>query len=442
MEIRLPRLGEGADSGTVASIFVKVGDQVRKDQPLLELESEKAVASIPAPLAGTVTAIHVRDGDAIKVGQLIVSLADDSAAVQSAAAPRVIDATVGDEEPESPPVLRGPAVPPAPVEDPPLPTGDAPLTGPMPAASPSIRRIARDLGIDLRRVKGSEHGGRVVMEDLRRYVQRLQQTAFTPKPHASAGTPSVKHQPATVDFTKWGPVQVKKMTTLRKTISQKMVEAWTTIPHVTQFDEADVTAVLALRKKYVDAYTQRGTRLTLTSFALKAVVATLQKHPIFNASVDDAAGEIVYKDYYHIGIAVDTEHGLIVPVIRDADKKHMVQLSIDLNDLALRTRDRKVSLEEMQGGTFSISNQGGIGSGHFTPIINKPEVAILGIGQGVTRVISRKAVVTGNGVDHRTMLPLSLSYDHRVIDGADAARFMVDLVQAFEQFNEDLLKVM
>ena len=200
----------------------------------------------------------------------------------------------------------------------------------MPAASPSIRRIARDLGIDLRRVKGSEHGGRVVIEDLRRYVQRLQQMAFAAKAPAPAGPLTVKPQPPSVDFSKWGPVQIKKMTTLRRTISQKMVESWTTIPHVTQFDEADITNVLALRKQYVEGYAQRGARLTLTSFALKAVVATLKRHPIFNASVDDAAGEIIYKDYIHIGIAVDTEHGLIVPVIRDADKKDMVQLSVEL----------------------------------------------------------------------------------------------------------------
>ena len=225
------------------------------------------------------------------------------------------------------------------------------------------------------------------------------------------------------------------MTTLRRTISNKMAESWTTIPHVTQFDEADVTDLLKLRKKYSAAYEKKKAHLTLTSFALKAVVETLKKHPMFNASMDEASGEIVYKEYYHIGIAVDTEQGLIVPVIRDVDKKSMMQLSAELQQLAERTRQRKVSLEEMQGGTFTISNQGGIGSAQFTPIINKPEVAILGMGRGSEKLVIRKGKQT-----KRIMLPLGLSYDHRLIDGANAARFMVDLVAAFEQFSESQMR--
>jgi len=304
-----------------------------------------------------------------------------------------------------------------------------------------MRKMARDLGIDLRRVRGSERGGRIVMDDVRRYIQRLQQMAFQQQGRMPAlaardeAPRPAKPAPESVDFSKWGSVRKEKLSTLRKTISNKMAESWTTIPHVTQFDSADVTDILKLRKKYSAAYEKKKAHLTLTSFALKAVVDTLKKHPVFNASMDEATGEIVYKDYYHIGIAVDTEQGLIVPVIKDVDKKSMLQLSAELHELAERTRDRKVSLEEMQGGTFTISNQGGIGSAHFTPIINKPQVAILGMGRGSEKLVVRKGKTA-----KRVLLPLGLSYDHRLIDGANAARFMVDLVAAFEQFSESNMR--
>ncbi|HSQ76325.1 MAG TPA: 2-oxo acid dehydrogenase subunit E2, partial [Bacteroidota bacterium] len=371
MEIRLPRLGEGADSGTVASIFVKIGDRLAKDQAILELESEKAVASIPSPAEGVVSAIHVKEGDVIKVGQLLVSLGEGSGAASGdKSADRPIDARVGDEEPEqvAPPVE-------APVQPVAVPAAGGaailePVSGPVPPASPTVRKIARDLGIDLRRVRGSEAGGRVVLEDVRRYVQWLQETALKPAPAlagATAATPAAVPVPV-IDFSRWGPVQVKRMTTLRKTISTKMAESWNRVPHVTQFDDADITGILALRKKYVTAYEKQGVRLTLTSFALRAVVNALRKHPLFNASMQEATGEIVFKEYYHIGLAVDTEHGLLVPVVRDVDKKNLVELSRDVQDLADRARDRKLAIEEMQGGTFSISNQGGIGGGAFTPI--------------------------------------------------------------------------
>ena len=457
MDVRLPRLGEGADSGTVASIFVKEGDQITKDQPILELESEKAVASIPSPASGTVTKLHIKEGDEIKVGQMIVSLDEGRApAVSAPGKTRDVAAEVSVEmerssrEEEMTPgdVTRGDAQTEAPeevreieenrAEDMELP---APTDGgAAPTASPSLRKMARELGIDLRRVRGSERGGRIVLEDVRRYIQRLQQVADQQqrKPAAAPSQAPQLHRPASeqVDFSKWGPVHKEKITMLRRTISNKMVESWTTIPHVTQFDEADVTDILKLRKKYAPGYEKKKAHLTLTSFVLKAVVETLKNHPMFNASMDEASGEIVYKDYYHIGIAVDTEQGLIVPVIRDVDKKSMMQLSAELQELAERTRERKVSLEEMQGGTFTISNQGGIGSGQFTPIIYKPQDAILGMGRGAEKLILRK----GKSVK-RTMLPLGLSYDHRLIDGANAARFMVDLVGALEGFSEGLLKV-
>ena len=455
MDVRLPRLGEGADSGVVATVFVKEGDQVKKDQPVLELESEKAVASIPAPAAGTVSKIFVKEGDEIKVGGLILILSENGAAGATganggaAAAPRTaalpdtaplraIDASVGDEASGETSIDVLPTAPPP--SAPALP-GSSPRAaasasfpvvhpqGAPPPASPSLRKIARELGIDLHRVPGSERGGRIVMSDLRAYVTRIQQAALT----QAAGAPRIAQvaPPAApvapkVNFAAWGPVTPQKMTTLRKAISRKMAESWTTVPHIAQFDEIDVTDLLALRKKYAAKYEAKKAHLTLTSFALRAVVRTLRKHPRFNASLYEAAGEIILKQYFHIGIAVDTEQGLIVPVLRNVDQKSIFELSVELHELAERTRLRKVALEEMQGGTFTISNQGGIGSGHFTPIINTPEVAILGMGKGAVQPVVREGKTA-----QRTLMPVTLSYDHRVNDGADAARFMVDLAKEF-----------
>jgi len=432
MEVRLPRLGEGADSGIVASIFVKEGDQVKKEQPILELESEKAVASIPSPASGTVSKLYIKEGDQIKVGALILSLTEEGV-VAPPPVPR-IDTSVGDEEEEN--------VSPTPVAVSPGLQGLTELSGPTeapfaaqgpPVASPSIRKMARELGIDLSRVRGSERGGRIVLADVRRYLQSLQKAVQQTQVSAATSAPSAAPQ---VDFAKWGSVERKKMTTIRTTISNRMVASWTTIPHITQFDEADVTEVLALQKKYAARYEKQKAHLTLTAFVLEAIVPVLKKYQQFNASIDEGTQEIIYKNYIHIGIAVDTEQGLIVPVIRNVDKKSLLEIARELNELAERARQRKIALEEMQGGSFTISNQGGIGSGHFTPIVNKPEVAILGLGRGLV-----KMVVMGKQVQRRTMLPLSLSYDHRIIDGADAARFMVDLVQAFENFEEADVKI-
>ena len=440
MDVRLPRLGEGADSGVIATVFVREGDQVKKDQPVLELESEKAVATIPSPAAGTVTRVAVKEGDEIKVGSLILVLTEDGAGAGAAAPPsaRAIDASVGDEVPEETAidVNTGPAAPPPGVPLTPAGQSVFPVVhsaGAPPPASPSLRKIARELGIDLYRVRGSERGGRIVMADLRAYVQNVQRLALEGRPAAAppAGTREVRPSPPGVDYSQWGPVTKQKMTTLRRSISRKMVESWTTVPHITQFDEADVTDLLALRKKYAPKYESKKAHLTLTSFALRAVVAALKKHPSFNASIDEGAGEIVIKNYFHIGIAVDTEQGLIVPVLRNVDTKSMFQLSSELHEIAEKTRARKVSLEEMQGGTFTISNQGGIGSGHFTPIVNTPEVAILGIGRSAVKPVVREGKVV-----QRTMMPLALSYDHRVNDGADAARFIVDLVKEFESIKD------
>jgi pyruvate dehydrogenase E2 component (dihydrolipoamide acetyltransferase) len=429
MDVKLPNLGEGADSGTVVNLFVKEGDQVAKDQPILELENEKAVATIPSTAAGTVAKVFVKTGDKISVGARLVSLTGGEGAAPAAAKPAA-DAP----KPKAKAAAPAPEPEPEQEEDASAESAEAveKSNGEI-AASPSIRKLARDLGIDLARVRGSARGGRVTIEDVRAYIQRLQKLAAQPK--STGGAPG-KPAAESIDFSKWGSVTKKPLSPLRQVIARRMTENWNAIPHVTQFDDADITNLLAVRKKYVAAYEKMGARLTVTSFILKAVAETLKKHPYLNSSLDEVTQEIVLKEYVHLGIAVDTEAGLIVPVLRDADKKDLVQLSKELEELATKARERKVSGEDLKGGTFTISNQGGIGGGHFTPIINKREVAILGLGKGAT-----KAVVRENKIEPRTILPVALSYDHRVIDGGAAARFIVDLVKAIENFDENLVKI-
>jgi len=391
------------------------------------LENEKAVAPIPAPAAGVVGQIRVKEGERVAVGQTLLTLTESGA-------PSAPGPSSASSKPASTPAMPAAAVPtPAPSPAALEAVLGPPLDGAAPPASPEIRRIARELGIDLRRVRGSESGGRVVMADLRGYVARLHALAAQPKGASGGATrPAIE----SVDFSKWGPVTRKSLSPLRNTIARRMVENWNSIPHVTQFDEADITALMELRKQFAADYEKRGARLTLTCFALKAVVTALRKHPIFNASLDEATGEVVFKDYFHIGLAVDTEQGLLVPVIRDVDKKSLFQLSKDVQELADKARDRKVTLDEMRGGTFTISNQGGIGGAHFTPIVNKPEVAIVGLGRGAL-----KAVVKEKQIQQRLMMPVAISYDHRLIDGGTAARFCVDLMAAFEAFAAADLKV-
>lgn len=427
MDIKLPSLGEGADSGTVVNVFVKEGDAIRKDQSILELENEKAVASIPCPTDGIVTKIFVKVGDKINVGQRLLSLAGAEARGPSEGQPLVAKAAAPASSAKTLVEFKA-----AGAEEPEIPEEEAhPISGAPPAASPTIRKLAQDLGIDLRRVTGSERGGRIVLADLKAYVQRLENLA-APAKSKTKTEPATKPAVEPIDFSKWGPVSRKALSSLRKVISRRMAENWTTIPHVTQFDEADVTALHELRKKHAPAYEQKGARLTLTPFVLKALVSALQKHPIFNSSLDEASDEIVFKNYYHIGIAVDTEAGLIVPVLRNADQKSLLDLSKELEELARKARDRKVSADELKGGTFTISNQGGIGGAHFTPIVNKPEVAILGLGRSVWKPVVREQQIIS-----RLMLPLALSYDHRVIDGGSAARFVGELVKTLESFTEE-----
>jgi pyruvate dehydrogenase E2 component (dihydrolipoamide acetyltransferase) len=417
MDVTVPKLGEGADSGIVVGVLVKEGDQVTEGQTVIELENEKAVAPIPSPASGTVAKIRVKEGDKISVGQIILTLGDSGRAGTEAAKESAVGETPAPKIPDRAGAEKK--------ED----TGEMAPARPEAgiAAGPAVRKLSRELGIDLTRVRGSEAGGRVLMADVRAYLQRLQKIEGRTGNAAPAEA---------VDFSRWGPISKKPLSQLRKVIGRRMSESWASVPRVTQFDEADITALMESRKRHQAAYEADGARLTLTPITLKALVAILKKHPIFNASLDEAAGEIVFKEYYHIGVAVDTDAGLLVPVVRDVDRKTVLQLAKEVEDLASRARERKLSPDEMKGGTFTISNQGGIGGGHFTPIVNKPEVAILGLGRG-----ELKAVVKDKQIVQRLMLPVAVSYDHRVIDGGAAARFTTDLVRTLEDFPEDEIKI-
>lgn len=433
MDVKLPQLAEGVESGTVVSILVSEGQEIKKDQAFMELETQKAVGSIPAPASGVVTKIHVNQGMEVTVGQTLISIDTGTAATasQPAAKPSQNSATTATSPPPPPPSSHQaqPASPNA---------GAATAnyryeskSDAAPPAPPSIRRIARELDIDLTRVRGSETGGRITLADLRGYIQRLQQIAFQGAPRPTTSQEARSTPSEAVDFAKWGAVRREKLSPLRRTVSRRMVESWTRIPKIDQFADADITALLALRKKHAGAYDKKGAHLTLTSFLLSVLGRVLKRHPGANSSLDEATLEIVYKDYFHIGVAVDTEGGLIVPILRDVDKKNLFQLSTELHALTERTRQRKISVQELQGGTFTISNQGSIGGDHFTPIVYAPQVAILGVGQG-----KAKPVAWDGKIAIRTILPLCLAYDHRVLDGADAVRFLKDVISGLESFDE------
>jgi pyruvate dehydrogenase E2 component (dihydrolipoamide acetyltransferase) len=429
MDVKLPKLGEGADSGVVVGIFVKEGDTIAKDQTILELENEKAVASIPSTGSGVVEKVHVKAGDRISAGQKILTLAGGATA--PAAAPVPAAAPKPAPKKTAPKVVQAEAV-----DDEPVAEAADEIVNENPVASPSIRRAAHDFGIDLRKIVGSANGGRIVAEDVQQYIARLIRAAARPAAKVSAEAAPAKPAPVQIDFAQFGPILKKPVTPLRKVIARRMSESCNTVARVTQFDDIDFTKLGELRKKYAAAYEAKGVKLTLTPFVLKAVAATLKAHPIFNSSLDEVANEIILKEYVHLGIAVDTEQGLMVPVLRDVDKKSMLDLAKELETLAAKARDRKISADEMKGGTFTISNQGAIGGAHFTPVVNLPEVAILGLGRG-----AMKPVVRDGQIVARLLTPVALSYDHRVIDGGSAARFTVDLVKAFENFDEAVVKI-
>jgi pyruvate dehydrogenase E2 component (dihydrolipoamide acetyltransferase) len=468
----LPELGENISAGDVLRILVKPGDTLTKDQPVLELETDKATIEVPSSVAGTVKEIKVKQGDKVKVGQAILSVEDGAGAkpaaekdasgkaagapkqanAGTAPAPKPADDEVPDMQPDVQAQNQSTRPDKAGVKDPgvgpqaedgeqarPAQQVDrtnvvdinrgarataepAALETPPAPAAPSVRRMARELGVDINEVPGTGTAGRISVDDVKAHAKRL-----------VAGSRSGGGAAASVplpDFSRWGAVERQAMRAVRRKTAEHLSAAWATIPHVTQFDLADITGLEELRKKYAKQVEAAGGNLTVTAIAVKVVAAALRVFPQFNASIDMAADEIILKKYVNIGVAVDTDRGLLVPVIRDADQKNIVQLSVELAQLSEKARTRKISLEEMQGGCFSISNLGGIGGTYFTPIVNAPEVAILGISRARMEPVFSKE--TGQFVP-RFMLPLSLSYDHRVIDGADGIRFLRWVAEAMEQ---------
>ena len=436
MDVKIPFLGDGINTVTVLSLAVAVGDTVKKDQTVLELETDKAVAPVPSPADGKVEKILVSAGAKVGPGTLVLVLSNGTAAASAApasvnvAAPQLAPAPAGSVSSTSTSTITTTlgAIGSYSYES---------KSGAAAPAAPSIRQMAMQMGLDLNRVKGSGNGGRITLEDVRAHLSQLQYLAFqAPSAPASLSVATASAPVAVaIDYAKVGAISRKPLSSLRQKIGQRMVENWTTIPHVTQNDEADITALMELRKKYKAKFEKKGASLTLTTLLIKPVIAALKKLPHFNASLDMAAAELVLKQYFNIGVAVDSESGLMVPVLKNADQKSVFELSLELGKLAEKTRSRKIGVEEMQGGGFTISNLGGFGVGHFTPIINSPEVAILGVGGGVL-----KPVVKGKKIAQALMLPLSLSYDHRIIDGADGARFIREIISAIENFKEAELK--
>ena len=442
-EFRLPELGENIESGELVKLLVSVGDEIGKDQSVLELETDKATIEVPSPTSGRVREIHVNQGDKVKVGQLILTVDDGAGAarVEKAEQPRAA-ARPAQPKPESrkPPQASSGSSggsplaearmeeaeeatrrerPAAPQVVPIRPHEPEPSQRPIPAA-PSVRRQARELGVEIGQVQGSGPGGRISVGDVTQHARQIISRATTATPGAV---------PAPLpDFTRWGEVERKPMTNVRRKTAEHMSYAWTTIPHVTQFDRADVTGLEELRKRFAKRVEEAGGKLTVTAIAVKAVVSALRAFPQFAASIDAAQNEVVYKKYFHIGVAVDTDRGLLVPVIRNADRKNIIELSVELAVLAEKARTKKLTPEEMEGGVFTITNLGGIGGANFSPIVNSPEVAILGISRA-----SLEPVYLNGQLAPRLMLPLALSYDHRLIDGADAARFLRWIAEAIEQ---------
>ena len=462
----LPNLGDGVAQGDVLKVLVKAGDSIKVDQAVLELETDKATIEVPSDVAGTVTAVKVKPGDKVKPGQAVLTLANGASAGATGATSAPGATSEKPEEPapkeeaapakEQPAAPVAPAAPEAPADD--APAEDAPAkprasvtniaaarpqgaqtaapaaqpaqshTTSAPAA-PSVRRLAREIGVDVTQVSGTGPGGRITQDDIKEFAKRVMNSIGGNGQAAAASGVArpAATGPALPDFAKWGEVERKAMSGIRRKTAEHLSNAWNTIPHVTQFDKADITALEQVRKKYREEVTKAGGNLTVTAVAAKVVASALKVFPQFNASVDAAGEAIVYKKYINVGIAVDTPNGLLVPVLRNVDQKNLIQLSVEIQQLADKAKDRKLSLDDMSGGSMSISNLGGIGGTAFTPIVNWPEVAILGISRGTF-----EPVWNGKEFEPRQMLPLSLSYDHRLIDGADAIRFLRWVAEALE----------
>ena len=431
LTVKVPDIGDFKDV-EVIEILVKPGDSVTKEQSLISLESDKATMEIPSPEAGTVQSLSVKVGDKVSEGSAILVLA---AAGGAPAKPVEAPAAVPKAAPAAAPA---PAASPVSPRLGPVPPEPRDAVASLPHASPSIRKFARELGVDLARVRGSGPKARIVREDVQTFVKGVMRGGATAQPAAPAGKGGALpfNLPAwpDVDFAKFGPVESKPLSRIQKLSGPYLHRNWISIPHVTQCDDADITDLEAFRKSQTVETEKRGFKLTMLAFMIKACVTALREYPQFNASLDKSGETLILKKYYHIGVAVDTPGGLVVPVVRDADRKGVFDLAHELSEISKLARDGKLKAGDMQGGTFSISSLGGIGGNYFTPIINAPELAILGVSRAATR-----PVWNGKEFAPRLMLPLSLSYDHRVIDGAAAARFVVYLANVLSDIRRTLL---
>ena len=432
VDFKLPEVSEGVSKVDVAAVMVKVGDVISSGAVVCEVETDKAVAEINCPHAGTVTAVHVSAGTSIEIGAPLLTIQTvgnaPSAAVAPAPPASSSVASVAGGRPAAAATTRTPVAA-ATVADKSSKAAVANSSGRPPApAGPASRRLARKLGVDLYQVQGSAHGGRITIEDIEAFVRdRMSRPVPTAADSPGVGLVSTAPLP---DFSKFGPVDKQPMNKIFRTAAANLHSAWVTIPHVTQHDLADITELEAARKRYVKS-NPKSPKITMTAIMIKAVVGALKAFPHVNSSVDLKNGELVIKNYFHIGVAVDTPNGLVVPVIRNCDQKNVLQVAEELTEIAAKARDRKLKAEDMQGGSFTITNLGGIGGTYFTPIVNYPEVAILGMSRGQTQLVLEDGQVT-----ERLMLPLSLSYDHRAINGADAARFIVKLSSSLSNFFE------
>ena len=421
-QVLVPDIGDYKDVDII-EVMVKTGDTIKAEDNLVTLETDKAAMDVPSPYSGVVKEVKVKVGDKVSEGSLILLLesgdtasAPQTANAASASAPAAVAPAV--VAPEAPAVSSQPAEKPASVQR--IDTSQPVASGGKAHASPAIRRFARELGVQIGQVKGSGEKGRVTKDDVQQFVKNA-----LAQPRGAAGGNGLQVLPLpVVDFAKFGAIETKPLSRIKKISGANLHRNWVTIPHITQFDEADITEMEVFRKELNTEYAKQKIKITPLAFMLKAVVVALQQFPEFNASLDAGGENLVLKRYFHIGVAVDTPNGLMVPVLRDVDKKGIVQLAKELGEMSAKARDLKITAAEMQGGCFSISSLGGIGGTAFTPIINAPELAILGVSKAIIKPMHQDDTFVA-----RLMLPLSLSYDHRVIDGAAAARFIVFLSQ-------------
>jgi pyruvate dehydrogenase E2 component (dihydrolipoamide acetyltransferase) len=436
-EIVVPDIGDFKNVDVI-EVLVKPGDAIQPEQSLITVESDKATMEIPSPAAGTVKELRVKVGDKVSTGSPLLMLDAAEGVPIPAAKPARAPTPAG--VPASPPPVTAPAraaptvIPLAGKPDP-VPYQPAPAPGFTPHASPSVRKFARELGVDLAKVKASGPKGRITQEDVQRFVKGVMKGAqAAPAPAARGGFGFDLPEWPQVDFAKFGPVETKPLSRIRKLSGGFLHRNWVSIPHVTQHDEADITELEAFRKENAQLAEKEGFKLTMLAFLVKASVNALRQFPDFNASLDKTGENLIVKKYYHIGVAVDTPDGLVVPVIRDADRKGVFDLARELAEISKFARDKKLKPDSMRGGTFSISSLGGIGGTAFTPIINAPEVAILGVARSQMRPVYKDGAFVP-----RLMLPLSLAYDHRVIDGAAGARFTTYLASVLSDIRRTLL---